>query len=119
MKRGYPCHLTLAGSWMPLGVAVGCVASLAVTFKRFPVPQDNFVPVAISLNCLVSGKTRIESTVSRLRFGDPCSEPLISGSGAIMPLPIAFVKLFVVLFSYYYILFDERPFGHDSYGEYA
>ena len=36
-----------------------------------------------------------------------------------MPLPIAFVKLFVVLFSYYYILFDERPFGHDSYGEYA
>ena len=36
-----------------------------------------------------------------------------------MPLRNAFVKRFVVLFSYYYILFDERPLGHDSYGEYA
>jgi hypothetical protein len=71
--------------------------------KRFPVPQDNFVPVAISSNGLVGFTTQIGSDGKLERDSEGFSAPLISGSGAIMPLPKRFVKLFVVLFLHYYI----------------
>jgi hypothetical protein len=46
---------------MPVDDSVGCNCLLAATLKRFPVPQDNFVPVAISSNGLVGFTTRIGS----------------------------------------------------------
>jgi hypothetical protein len=66
--------------------------------KRFPVPQDNFVPVAISSNGLVGFTTQIGSDGKLERDSEGLSAPLISGSAAIMPLPKAFVNNFVVLF---------------------
>jgi hypothetical protein len=44
-----------------VGRLSGCNCLLAATLKRFPVPQDNFVPVAISSNGLVGFTTRIGS----------------------------------------------------------
>jgi hypothetical protein len=49
----------LPASWMPL--ATQAAALHAAVAKRFPVPQDNFVPVAISSNCLVGFTTQIGS----------------------------------------------------------
>ncbi|MFP6847155.1 MAG: hypothetical protein VCA57_00505 [Pseudomonas sp.] len=71
--------------------------------KRFPVPQDNFVPVAISSNGLVGFTTQIGSDGKLERDPEGFSAPLISGSGAIMPPLKVFVNYFVVLFFYYYI----------------
>ncbi len=66
--------------------------------KRFPVPQDNFVPVAISLNGLVSFTTQIGSDGKLERDSEGFSAPLISGSAAMMPPLKVFVNYFVVLF---------------------
>ncbi|PKM26690.1 MAG: hypothetical protein CVV09_04770 [Gammaproteobacteria bacterium HGW-Gammaproteobacteria-13] len=70
---------------------------LRAVAKRFPVPQDNFVPVAISSNGLVGFTTQIGSDGKLERDSEGLSAPLISGSGAIMPLPKVFVNYFVVL----------------------
>lgn len=72
---------------------------LRAVAKRFPVPQDNFVPVAISSNGLVGFTTQIGSDGKLERDSEGLSAPLISGSGAIMPLPKVFVNYFVVLFT--------------------
>ena len=74
------------------------LCSMRAVAKRFPVPQDNFVPVAISSNGLVGFTTQIGSDGKLERDSEGLSAPLISGSGAIMPLPKVFVNYFVVLF---------------------
>jgi len=66
--------------------------------KRFPVPQDNFVPVAISSNGLVGFTTQIGSDGKLEHDSEGFSAPLISGSGAMMPLLKVFVNYFVELF---------------------
>ena len=85
------------GSWMPLDVST-CYGALRTVAKRFPVPQDNFVPVAISLDGLVGFTTQIGSDGKLERDSEGFSAPLISGSGAMMPLPNGFVNYFVVTF---------------------
>jgi hypothetical protein len=85
------------GSWMPLDVST-CYGALRTVAKRFPVPQDNFVPVAISSDGLVGFTTQIGSDGKFERDSEGFSAPLISGSGAMMPLPNGFVNYFVVAF---------------------
>ncbi|MGA4814560.1 hypothetical protein ACPA9J_00390 [Pseudomonas aeruginosa] len=43
------------GSWLPVGDSLSSL-SIWLIRKRFPVPQDNFVPVAISSSRLVPGQ---------------------------------------------------------------
>jgi hypothetical protein len=82
---------------MPLDDST-CCGVIRTVAKRFPVPQDNFVPVAISLNGLVGFTTQIGSYVKFERNSEGFSAPLISGSAAMMPLLKVFVNYFVVLF---------------------
>ena len=75
-----------------------CCDVMHAVAKRFPVPQDNFVPVAISSNGLVGFTTQIGSGGKLERDSEGFSAPLISGSGAIMPPQKVFVNYFVVPF---------------------
>ncbi len=91
-----------SGSWLPVGDSLPSL-SIWLIRKRFPVPQDNFVPVAISSSRLVGGSARWRPRAYRRRHrGLVVAEPLISGSGAIMLWKKSFVKPFVVFFQGYY-----------------
>ncbi|MCO2978153.1 hypothetical protein IPC1020_17140 [Pseudomonas aeruginosa] len=90
------------GSWLPVGDSLSSL-SIWLIRKRFPVPQDNFVPVAISSSRLVGRSTRWRPRAYRRRHRElVVSEPLISGSGAIMLWKKSVVKRFVVFFQDYY-----------------
>ena len=89
-------HLPANGSKDSVGPT--CCDVMHTVAKRFPVPQDNFVPVAISSNGLVGFTTQIGSDGKLERDPEGFSAPLISGSGAIMPPQKVFVNYFVVPF---------------------
>lgn len=65
------------GSWKPRAT---CKAVDLCDAKRFPVPQDNFVPVATSSYGLVGCWDTDRYEVLRERSGDPFQDPWLAGA---------------------------------------